>query len=103
MTLVLKRGDLLPPLEAVLTDDGVPVDLTSATSIRAVGVRRGVTLFDRAVSGDAQGLVTVDWQAGDTDLLGYFNVEFRVTWPGTLPQTFPPDGSTRVRVTLDNG
>lgn len=101
MTLVLKRGDRLPSLTATLTDAGVPVDLTTVQAIRAVGVRRGVTIFDKAVTGDENGVVVVDFDEGDTDQLGYIKVEFVVTWPNGKPQTFPPDGEVRVRVSLD--
>ena len=103
MTLVLKRGDLTPNLSITLTDDDEPVNLTSATDIRLIGTRRGVVVFDRSLSGSAQGVVTMPWQAGDTDDLGVILVEAEVMWPGDKPQTFPHDGFERVRISLDGG
>lgn len=102
-TFVIKRGDRDPALEATLTDDGAALDLTTATSIRAVGHRAGVLVFDRVVTGDANGVVTMSWQEGDTDEIGYILVEFVVTWPSGREQTFPHDGFERVRVSLDGG
>jgi hypothetical protein len=105
-TFVIKRGDLLPSLTATLTDDDVPVDLSTAESVNAVGVRRGVVVFDRAVDvdpdqeNDGTGMVSMEWEEGDTDALGYISVEFVVTWPGGARQTFPHDGFERVRVAL---
>lgn len=105
----IKRGDLLPALTATLTDTiaGVvtPVNLTTATSIRVIGRRESATvnLFDRAVTGGADGKVTMAWQAGDTSVSGRIYIEVEVMWPGSKPQTFPPSSQLVVRVEDDLG
>lgn len=103
MTFVIKRGDLLPVMVATLTDAGVPVNLTPATSVHAVGIRHGVVVIDLDVTATktAQGQVTVTWPAGSTALVGLILFEFQVTWPGPKQETFPQDGFERVRVSLD--
>jgi hypothetical protein len=103
MTFVIKRGDREPSLVATLTDAGAIVDLTTATSVQAVGIRHGVVLVDLDVTATAtaEGQVTVDWPVGSTDLLGYLLFEFIVTWPSGKEETFPQDGFERVRVSLD--
>lgn len=106
--MVIKRGDLYPPLIATLsaTDENdalVAVDLTTATTIMAIGRQGGQRIIERAVTGNAQGEVELDWEAGDTDRLGYIYFEFVVTWPNGREQTFPQDGYVRARVALDNG
>jgi len=103
MTFVIKRGDLLPPFVVTLTDDGVPVNLSSATTIKANGYRHGVKVVDISIGGpfSTVGLVTVNWAAPMTDLLGLILFEFPVTWPGGKVQTFPQDGFERVRVSVD--
>lgn len=108
-TMVIKRGDLWPSLEVTLTgtdeDTGEvgPVDLTGATSVQAVAVQNGVRIIERAVSGSSSGVVTMPWEAGDTDAIGYIRFEFVVTWPNGKEQTFPQGDVVRVRVALDNG
>lgn len=106
-TMTIKRGDLLPALTITLTDgvdangDPVPVDLTPATTVRVIGFLDNSLLFNRGVTGNAQGVVTMPWQAGDTDVAGDIYLEVEVTWPGSLPQTFPPDGYEVVHVMQD--
>lgn len=101
MTLEIKRGDTLPPLTITLTDDGA-VDLTAAQSIRVIGTRAGVEVFDRTATGDAAGVVVMDFQTGDTDTVGRILVEVEVTWDDGV-QTFPPDTYLAVDVTPDLG
>lgn len=95
--MIIKRGDLLPTLQVTLTDNGAPLDLTPAT-IRVHAHRLGVLVFDRAVTGTADGEVEVAWEAGDTDLSGKMHLNFLVTWPGGKPQSYPKEGRIVVRV-----
>lgn len=70
----------------------VPVDLTGAVDIRAIGVdASGNVIFDRSVTGDVNGMVTMLWQEGDTAEIGVIKTEFEVMWPGSKPETFRPD------------
>ena len=55
----IKRGDTGPAIEVDLTDNGVSVgDLTGA-SVRALGSRRGTSVLDQVITGDANGRVTI--------------------------------------------
>jgi hypothetical protein len=87
----IKQGDLAPSLSVTCTSDGGVVDLTAATSVQVVARREGAAtaLFTRNATGTANGVVTMDWQAGDTDTVGRINVEILVTWVGGVPQRFP--------------
>lgn len=89
--MIIKKGDLLPNLAITCTSNGAPVDLTSALTIQVVCRREGAAavLWTRSASGNAQGVVTYTWQAGDTATVGRLLVEVLVTWPGALPQRFP--------------
>lgn len=105
--MVMSRGDRLPNLVATLTGrdevSGVvgPVDLTTATSITVKGVQNGDLVIDRVVTGNANGEVTLAWEAGDTDRVGYLYLRFVVLWPNGKEQTFPEEGAVRVRFSLD--
>lgn len=103
MTDKIKRGDLLPAWTATLTDGTVPVDLTAATSILVKGYKPDGTTISRTVTGDANGVVTMAWQATDTEAVGDFLAEIEVTWPGSKPQTFPADGYLVTRIYQDIG
>ena len=90
------RGDLKPDLTITCTDDEAPVNLTTATAIRVIGVRNGTVVFDRAGTGTAEGVVTMAWQAEDTATAGHIQVEAEVMWPGNKPQTFRPAGVVEI-------
>lgn len=103
MTLHLKRGDTLPALVCTLTDDGAPVDLTTATTIRVL-LRRGSTLtVNRVVTGTNQGLITMPWETGDTTAAGTLRGEVQVTWPDGRVRTFPPTDVFLVVIADDLG
>lgn len=106
---VMKRGDTAPAMVATITAYDVdagqvqPVDLTVASQVLAVARQNGVRLFARDVtaSGTANGEVTVEWVAGDTDAIGYVSFDFEVTWADGKVQTFPEEGHVRARISLD--
>lgn len=103
MTFVIKRGDLLPSMPVTLTDNDVPVNLSTATAIQVVGIRHGIKIIDFTYGspGPANGLLTIQWPNNSTLLLGLILFEFVVTWPGAKPQTFPEEGFVRARVSVD--
>lgn len=106
---VMKRGDTAPSMVVTITGFDVntqsvgPVDLTEASEVRVRAVQNGALLFDRDITatGQADGEATVEWQAGDTDQVGYIHCQFKVTWANGTVQTFPEDGTVRARVSLD--
>lgn len=114
----IKKGDLLPELEATLKDGaGTAIDLTA----RGGGtVRFHMRLRDSGEPTDdpspsraetikvdapatvvtaASGEVKYSWVAGDTDTAGDYFGEFEITWAtGSLPQRIPSDGHLEILV-----
>jgi hypothetical protein len=108
--VTIKTGDTYPPLEYTLDNDGAPVNLTAADSVRLIlkhtdtdTVIEGAANVDDAAAGD----VSYDWAAGDTDEAGEYEGEWEVTWDaGATPpliQTFPNDSyfSLEMKADLD--
>lgn len=96
----LKRGDLKPDITINCTSNGVAPNFTTATTVQVVCRREGAAaaLFTRAATGDANGVVTYVWQAGDTDTVGRLLFEVIATWPGSKPQRFPANSYLPVDV-----
>lgn len=104
MTDKIKRGDLLPAWKATLFDGATAVDLTAASSIRVLFIRPGGSPRTiTGVTGTALGVVTVPWDPTDTATTGDLLAEVEVTWPGSKPQTFPPDDYIVTRIYQDLG
>lgn len=120
-TFRIKQHDLKPSLQVVLLSDmpqqdpglppqSNPVNLTQATAARllmssrrtGLKVSGAMTIADQSVVANL-GLVTYDWQAGDTDTVGQFDAEIEVTWPTGKPQTFPANQYFTVDVQKDLG
>ena len=102
----MKRGDLEPPLTITCTDNGSPLNLSGASSVRVLISRNGtIVVNDTApdLTGAASGVVVHEWVAGETATAGVLSVEVEVTWPTARPQTFPPDGSLHVVISADLG
>lgn len=100
----IKQGDLYPPIEATLKNrkTGQPIDLTNAVSVefrmrnRVSGaIISGVGAFAHR----KQGRVRYQWVAGNTAIVGDYDCEWVVTWPGPAPQTVPSSGFDLVTIT----
>lgn len=93
------QHDLRPDLHIALLNAGVPIDLTvGVDSIKVIGVYAtdGTTAFSRTATGNAQGVVSMEWEDGDTDTLGRLLLEVEVTWADTKKQTFRPTRSVQI-------
>lgn len=90
----MKQHDLEPQLRLVVLDGTVPVDLTNAAAVVLIvrGVIDRAPMTKHADQTNHRGEVSYDWQAGDTDTVGEFDLEVEAMWPGTRPQTFPVKG-----------
>lgn len=89
--LKMRRGDTRPYLEITCTDGGAPVDLTAADAVRVLAkpsVEGAPLIAKPALSATAEGVATMKWDAGDTDLVCSMEVEVEVTWPSQEKQTF---------------
>ena len=89
---VLKAGDTFPSIYVTVTDSlGNVVNLTGA-SVDFVMVRDtgDLVITDDAILDDpADGVVRYDWQTGDTDVPGRYNIEFVVTFANRKILTAP--------------
>ncbi len=98
----MKQGDRLPALVATLLNpDKSPMDLSDVTDSEFF--MRGVSLTGTAsidTPNDA-GIVRYAWGEGDTDQVGRFDAEFKLTWAGGAPQTVPNEGHIQVFIDED--
>jgi hypothetical protein len=93
-----KRGNLWPPIEDIISDRNGPVNLSLALSLRFL-MRRDTPDGDLVVTGTAtagsslaaaaDGGVTYQPVAGDTDEIGTFIGEWEIVFTGPLPATAP--------------
>lgn len=102
--LSIRQGDTAPALTWPLTDsNGDPLDLTGATTVTFV--MRTLTAASAAVNAactivgnPTQGLVTYQWQAGDTATAGLFMGEFHVTQTDGTHITSPAGGYVEISI-----
>lgn len=106
---VIKRNDTLPYLDAVLSDDNGPIDLTNVTSVHFVmrSSARGVTdakvRAECTVVGDpTNGEVRYEWALGDTDAAGTYRGEFEVNLGGRV-LTYPSSTYIPISIVADLG
>lgn len=95
-SMFVRQGDLEPPIQITCEDKGVPIDLTTATSVQIRGRIKGSSTYqiDRvADSAGSDGVAQVALIPSDTATVGTIEVVAVVTWAGSRPQTFPPTGA----------
>lgn len=93
--LEVRQNDLLPPLTIDVTDQGEPVDMTTATSVNVLGYQGGVELFNRSATTVGIGQVMMNWETGDTDTIGPMKVFVRINWTGR-ELTVEPDNKVMI-------
>lgn len=101
MAFNIKQNDTSPSLRATLTDaDLNPINLTGASVQFHMKSLDGALKIDTTMTiVDATGgIVQYDWQTGDTDTVGTYNVEFEVTYSDSSIETFPNNGNKVVSV-----
>lgn len=106
----IKQGATGPTLRVTLygsvdpiTKAKIAVNLTGATITMRMKSKEGGPLVISngavAIVGDPlDGTIEYDWQAGDTDTVGEYDVEWVVTYAGGDVQVFPIDGYTEVEI-----
>ena len=101
MAFSIKQNDTSPSLQATLKDAALdPINLTSANVRLHMKSIDGTLKIDQpmTVVTPLQGLIQYDWQAGDTDTVGTYYIEFEVTYSDASIETFPNNGSKVVSV-----
>ena len=101
MAFNIKQNDTSPSLQATLKDSTLtPIGLNGATvqlHMKSLGgvvkVNETMTIVD-----SDNGIIRYDWQTGDTDTVGTYNVEFQVTYSDTTIETFPNNGNLVINV-----
>lgn len=107
-SFIIKTGDTLPALEAVLSNSLGPVDLTAASAVKLVlreAGNDGDLVFKKAaafVSPRTAGTVKYSWASGDTATPGRYVGEFEVTFNDGTIQTFPTADKFPVTMVADN-
>src|SRR4051794_18539869 len=98
--LTVKRGDTWPPVKGRAADDDGALDLASAASITflmkktALLVTGTVDVIDPP---DAEGNNwSYTWTAGDTDVIGDYQVELEITWAVGHTETVPNSGYSTI-------
>lgn len=100
----IKQGNLTPPYRAQLTVNGAPVDLSTALSVNFVmrqAAGRKVIDQPAVIEDDDDpkpSWVHYLWQPGDTDTPDLYRQEWRILWPGGIPQTVPNEDYDSIRV-----
>lgn len=108
--LTIKQHDLFPVLEVTLTDELGLVDLTAATAVKFLAkLQAGATTIVGTMTKAAnqtttgKGKATYQWVSPDTSVIGVYDVEFELTWPSSLPETFPHDSYKTLEIKADLG
>lgn len=102
----IKQHDTWPPIEATLSDDVGPMDLTGATVkllLKSAGA--GTTLVEGVceIVSAAGGTVKYEWDPADTASVNTFSGEFEITWANSTITTVPNDGYFSVEIKADLG
>lgn len=101
MSFSIKQNDTSPALLATLKDfEGDAINLTGASVLFHMKDLNGTMKISQAmtITNATLGLVRYDWQAGDTDTVGTYYVEFQVTYSDSSVETFPNNGNKVVSV-----
>lgn len=97
----LKVGDRRPSITATLTQGGVALNLTTASSVAFVmtpiygpqtaKVNAAATIVDAAT-----GAVRYDWLAADVDTVGSYLAKWVVTWNDGRVSSYPDVGALTI-------
>ena len=101
MAFNIKQNDTSPSLQATLKDSALaPIDLTGATVKLHMKSVDGTIKVDTSMTivEELNGIIKYDWQTGDTDTVGTYNVEFQVTYSDASIETFPNNGNKVISV-----
>jgi hypothetical protein len=101
MAFSIKQNDTSPALQATLKDAALsPINLNGATVMFHMKSLDGTMKVDAAmtITSPLEGVVEYNWEAGDTDTVGTYYVEFEVTYFDDSVETFPNNGNKVITV-----
>lgn len=102
----LKQHDTWPPIEATLSDQHGPLDLTGATVkliLKTAGGSPTTVIGACTLVSPSSGIVEYVWVVGDTATVNTYQGEFEITWPDSTVSTVPNDSYFAVAVIADLG
>lgn len=99
----IKKGDRARKATDTLKIDGAPIDLTGATVYFLMRNIAAGTVIRQAATIVSPSLGTVEYQfaAGETDVVGAYQIEWEIVFAGGLTQTVPSDDYIRLRIMED--
>jgi hypothetical protein len=101
MAFTIKSGSTAPSYQVALKDNfgqsnEKPFDLTNAATVELTVRKSGTTdtpilslVACSIVGSKADGIVQYDWQASDTDPVGTYDAEFKVTFVDGTDEKIP--------------
>lgn len=97
MSYEIVRGDLGPDMPIAITENGVAVNCSGASSVELHWVKPdGTEVTDTLTAVDATaGSYKMVWASGDTDQTGACLGQVVVTTAG-IPKTYPSDGTLMI-------
>ena len=103
--LVSYYVELRQQFAATLKDEnGQIVEVTGASAkfhVAKLNSSSVITDASATVTNGSAGTVEYAWSASDTDSIGTFRVEFEVTFPTGLVETYPNSGYISIQITDD--
>jgi hypothetical protein len=106
MTFTIKQNDTLPALEAQLLDaenNPINLDMCGVRFHMRDGYGRKEIIRPAIITSAAQGLIKVNWQAGETDTVGVYRCEFQITFTDNTILTVPNDGYFLINIVQELG
>lgn len=100
----IKQHDNYPPLVLTLTDQNGPINLSTATTVKLI-LKSGTTTItgNTVITTPTSGVVTYNWAAGNTDVVGQYDGEVEITWNTGKVETVPNDSYFSITVMPDLG
>jgi len=102
--LEYKKGDTSPSIsiQILKTSDGLPLDLSGASATFYL-VKRGESTLKvngsaASITDATNGIITYNLNSTDTDTVGEYEAEFKVTFAGGQIASFPPSGSFIIKI-----
>lgn len=101
MRITIKQGDTRHAIRALLkTVDGIPIDLSNAKVRFLMASRRGPIVLNNEATVEVDGKVHYVFTDGETDVTGFYEAEFLVTYDDMRVETFPHQG--KISITIEN-